>query len=337
MHDFEKTYGIFQGDLIIKTVIELCLEDMRQNPWVIDDVFRSLIENPLLRKKYGLKEVTRAREFILNNEIPIYMKNRLDKQDFPCITIAVGASQEDKSLATLGDLDVEVEEYSPQDIGATISYIIPPFEPTSYDSVTGIIEIPDSIEEYKYISNDMVVADPETGNGYIIQGKAGNHGIQIAAGTILNAKKLAIVPRYQTLRARRERAISQEKYNIGCHVSGDPTELIFLHSVIKYALYRYREGLLEHNNFQLSRLASTDMVLNESFGIEHIYSRWISLTGQVEESWIKTPFRVIEAIDFIAKDEEFQSGIRICAKETPDNLKEDFDVWATVEPDEDSE
>lgn len=334
MHDFTETHGIFQGDLIVKAAIELSLQDMRNNPWVIEDVFRSLAENPILRIKYGLKEIARAKEFIVNNEIPVYMRHRVDKQTFPSITISVGQSQEDKSLATLGDNSVDIEEYSPQEIGKTISYIIPPFTPTSYDKNTGIVEVPESIEEYKFIDVGMIVADPETGIGFVIEGKAGGNGFKIAVGSDLSSERIAIIPRYQVFRARRERAVSQETYNIGCHVHGDPSTLIFLHSVVKYSLYRYREGLLEHNNFQLSKISSTDMILNEAFGIENVYSRWITLSGQVEESWVKTPFRPIEAIDFIAKDDEFTAGIKVLSQDTPESLKEDFNHWATVDEDE---
>lgn len=326
--------GIFQGDILIKTVIELALQDMRQNSWVIEDVFRSLVENPILNWKYGLKEVTRAKEFILNNNIPVYMRHRVDKQEFPCITISIGSSQEDKSLATLGDLSHIVESYSPDEIGKSIKYIIPPFQPTSYDSTTGIIEAPDSVENIEYVAEGMIAVDPETGQGFFVIEKAGTNGFRIAAGSTLTGTKVAIVPRYALYRARRERAISQETYNIGCHAEGDPSTLIFLHGVVKYALFRYREGLLEHNNFQLSKLSSTDLLKNESFGVENIYSRWITIAGQVEESWIKSPFRVIEGAVLKDSSDTFGTGIKFCAKDVPEELRSESDLWITVDPDD---
>lgn len=330
--------GIFQGDIIIKTAIELAIDDMRKNPWVIEDVFRSLVENPILKCKYGLKEVARAKEFILNNNIPIYMRHRVDKQEFPCVTISVGASQEDKSLATLGDQSVIVESYDPSEISRSIKFIIPAFEPVSYDPETGIVEVPEDIKEYQFIDKDMVAVNPDDGQGFFILGKAGKHGFNIAIGSTLTGSKLAIIPRYALFRARRERAISQETYNIGCHTEGDASTLIFLHSVVKYALYRYREGLLEHNNFQLSRLTSTDLVKNDAFNIENVYSRWITLTGQVEESWIKTPFRVIEGIDFRDKDanDEIKTGLKFISKDIPEELRDECEPWVTIDDEEES-
>ena len=328
--------GIFQGDIIIKTAIELAIDDMRKNPWVIEDVFRSLVENPILKWKYGLKEVARAKEFILNNKIPIYMRHRVDKQEFPCVTISVGASQEDKSLATLGDQSTIVESYDPSDIGKSIKFIIPSFDPVSYDPSTGIVEVPENIEEYQFISEGMIAVNPEDGQGFFIIEKAGVNGFRIAVNSVLTGSKLAIVPRYALYRARRERAISQESYNIGCHTEGDASTLIFLHSVVKYALYRYREGLFEHNNFQLSRLSSTDLVKNDAFNVENVYSRWITIAGQVEESCIKTPFRVIEGIGFKDNDADgIQTGIKFCSKDVPDDLRDANEPWITVDPDSD--
>lgn len=327
--------GIFQGDLIIKTAIELALEDMRKNTWLIEDVFSSLNENPILKKRYGMQEIARAKEFVLNNKIDVYMHHRLDKMNYPCITISIGSSSEDKSLATLGDQSVAFEEFDPNDIGKPIKYLVPPFKSISYDKVTGLLEIPTTIQEYRYLDKGMLLIDPKTGNAWTINGKGGDHGLFVAADTKLPKGELAIIPRYHIYKARRERAISQEQYNIGCHVHGDPSTLIFLFGVVKYGLFRYREGLLEYNNFQLSNLTCTDMIKNDGMDTENIYSRWITLSGQVEESWIKTPKRYIEAVDLndpdLTKGVELEVGIKILSKDAPLDIKEQDDIWVTID------
>ena len=333
--EYEDTIGIFQGDLVIKTAVELAIEDMRKNPWVIEDIFRSLVENPLLAQKYGMKEIARAKEFLLNNNIAIYMRHRLDKMEYPCITISIGNSNEDKSLATLGDQSVAVEDYTADDINRPIKFLIKPFLPISYDQETGVVEIPETIEEYRYISEGMLLVDPSTGGAFIINGKTGVNGLQIAPGSELPNGELAVIPQYHIYRARRERAISQEQYTIGCHTHGDPSTLIFLFSLVKYSLYRYREGLLEHNNFQISNLSCTDMIKNDQMAEENVYSRWITLSGQVEESWVKTPKRFIEAVDLNDPERPdsavFKSGIKILSKDAPLSIQEDEDIWVTIE------
>lgn len=329
--------SIFSGDIIIKTAIELALDDIRKNSWLIDDIFSSLIENPLLKEKYGLAEIQRAKEFILNNKIPVYLKGRIDKQEFPCVTLSIGSSEEMDSLATLGDLSHEMVDLLPNDINKPIRYIIAPFNVVSYDKTTGIVEIPETIDEYRYINAGMVLVDPN-GNGYVIEDKAGTNGVKIAIGSDLKSSKLGVIPQYQLYRARRERIISKDSYNIGCHSHGDPSTLIFLYAVVKYGLLRYRESLLERENFQLSHISCTDIVQNDAFGIENVFSRFITLSGQTEESWIKGPKRIIEAIDLsenIGVNEIIlDKGIKILSQEAPEEYDGDDQIWVTIDDEE---
>lgn len=334
MSDFNDTVGIFPGDAIIKAIVELAIDDMRKHPWVIEDVFRIFREHPILKMKYGEKEIQRAKEFIMNNKIPVYMRHRVDKQEFPCVTISIGPSQEDKDLATLGDLDICVEDLNPCDIDQPIQYIVPPFNVVSYDKETGVVEVPQDVEEYRYIDKGMVAVDPDTGAGFIVIDKVAPHSFSIAKGSELPGGQLAIVPRYALYRARRERAISQEQYNIGCHAHGDPSTLLFLYGLVKYSLFRYREGLLEESNFQLSRLTSTDMIKNSAFDVENIYSRFITLQGQVQESWVKSPQRFIEGVDMVdgnPGENGLTVGITVLANgDTPESiLDEECDLWIT--------
>lgn len=332
--------ALFQGDTIIKTAIELAIDDIKKNPWVIDDIFSDFVDNPILKIKYGQKEIERAKEWVLNNKIHFYMKYRVDNMEFPAVSISMGNSDEDKSLATLADQSVCVEELDPCEINKPITYIVKPFQVVSYDKDTGLIEVPEGTEGIQYISKDMIAIDPETGDGYIINEKAGTNGFKIAAGSNLDVDQLAIVPKYQAYRARRERIISQESYNIGCHAHGDPANLLFLFGIVKYAMLRYREGLFEDNNFQLGTLQCTDMIKNDAFGQDNVYSRFIVFSGQVEESWVKTPYRVWEAIDLIERGEAMEStGIKIISNEdTIDgSIEDENDLWETIDGDNDEE
>lgn len=325
--------ALFPGDVIIKTAIELGLEDLKNNDWLIEDIFSEFIENPFLREKYGMKEIDRAKEFIKNNKVHIFMAHRLDKEQFPCITIALGDSIEDKNLATLADQSTCVTEMDPSEIDRPIPWIVKPFEIVEYDEVTGVAKLPPKLTGFQYVNKGMLLVDVATGDGYEISGVKGKSSIQIAAGLDLSGQKYAIAPRYRSFRVRRERIISQETYNIGCHTHGDPATLLFLFAFTKYALLRYREGLLEASNFQLSNLSCTDMIANRAFQAENVYSRFITLSGQAEESWAKTPYRRIEAVEINTGEEGSElTGINIISNlDTDENSEEaDNDLWGTI-------
>lgn len=321
--------SIWCGDVYIKTAIELGLDDLRKNSWLVEDIFSDFIENPMLAQKYGMKEIDRAKEFLKNNKIHIFMSHRLDKEEFPAITISLGNSVEDKTLATLGDQSACVDDLDPSDIGKPIQYIIKPFSIISYDQITGTIVIPKD-ENFKYINEGMLLVDSSTGNAWVIKGKKAGNKVLIAEGSELNGDKFGIAPKYQMYRARRERIISQESYSIGCHVHGDPSNLLFLFGFVKYCLLRYREGLLESNNFQLSSISATDLIRNTAFQAENVYSRFIELSGQTEESWVKTPYRRIEAVGL---EEDGATGIKIISNENtdPDSEEDENDLWVTID------
>lgn len=327
--------ALFQGDVMIKTAIELAVEDIKKNPWIIDDIFSDFINNPLLRQKYGQKEIERAREYILNNKINFYMNLRMDNEEFPCVTVKMGDSREDEALATLGDQTLCVDEFEPEDIKRPIAFIVKPFKVVSYDQATGVIVAEDNVENFNFINEGMIAVDPKTGNGYKVLERLDDKSFRIAAGSVLDVEELAIVPEYQIYRARREGIKNKEMYNIGCHAHGDPANLIFIFNLVKYAILRYREGLFEHNNFQLSTIRCTDMIKNEAFRADNVYSRYIQISGQVEEDWIKTPYRVIEVIQLADTLDPSLPGIKVCSNEdTVDGSPEsENDLWETIDQD----
>jgi hypothetical protein len=327
--------AIFPGDVIIKTAIELGLDDLKKSPWIIEHIFSDFIENPYLKQKYGMKEIQRAKEFFFNNKIHLYMHSRQDKEEFPNITVRVGPSNEDKNLATLGDQSDCVAQFDPESLNKPLDFIVEPFTPVSYDISTGTMTLPNGSAGFEFVNEGMILVDIDNGNGYIVKTKKAKNKVIIAAGNDLTGTKYAIAPRYQFYRARVERIISQETYSVGCHAHGDPSTLLFLYAIVKYSLLRYREGLLEYNNFQLSNLNSSEIMQSNEFGEDKVYSRYITLTGQVEETWLKTPFRVIEAID--AKDEDGGSGIKIMSNEVTiqDSEEAENDLWTTIDSEED--
>jgi uncharacterized protein YaaQ len=322
--------GLSSTDALIKVAIELALEDLVKYPWIIDQMYSQFVENPILASRYGSKEIAAAKDFYKNNKITFLMKLRDDKVDFPCVTIAMGKSYEDKNLSTFADLSPEVIDYTPEEINKPINYVIPATDILSYDPLTGIMEIAE-VDNYNYIGENMLAVDPLTGDAFVIIEKAGVQGFRIETGLTIGFTKVAIAPQFRTYRARMERIITQETYNIGCHVHGDQAQLSFLFNLVKYALLRYREGLFERFNFDLSTLSFSDSLENSAFGADNVYSRFITISGQVEEYWVKSPFRKWEVVDFIDKDETGGEapGIKIISNKDDGDLEND--VWTTID------
>jgi hypothetical protein len=324
---------IFAGDTIIAEALRQGLDDMRKNLWLLDDVFSSFATEPALKDKYGQKEIDNAKDWFVNNKIEVAMRYRIDKDQFPLITIALGASNEMEDMKHLADLSTSVEALMPNKIGKPIQYIVKPFVPEGYDPDTGILFVPSNIS-LRGVSEKQVLVDPDTGNGYVIQGLT-PEGLQLEPNLELTLNKAGIIPRYPIYKARREHAFFQEQYSIGCHVHGDPAPLLWLHSIVVYLILRYRESLLEARSFTQSSISSSDLMSNPNFegpGGENVFSRYITLSGMVENSWLKSPKRVIEIVEITEKiDDSFKSGIKILSNlDSPDFLDTEKDLYTTI-------
>lgn len=323
--------AIWQGDVFFRRVIELILRDVRQNPWLIDDILSDFVTDPMLVNIYGQKEIQNAKKWFNDNEVSVFLSHRMDFEKMPCVTISIGNNVEDKSLGRLGDMTPFVETLQPEQVGKSINYIISPFEYVSYDQPTGFFLVPAEVN-LTLVQPGMVLVDPDDGVGFVITNKTAN-GIFIAPGTEISFAQIGVIPQYMIFRARREIATFQESVSIGCHAHGDPNALLWLYSIVMYGLLRYREGVLETRNFQISNLQTTEMVRNDAFQEigENVYSRFINISGQVENTWIKAPKSIIETINVV--DNTFgiyTAGLVIVGKdgaEVPEIVDAEEETW----------
>jgi hypothetical protein len=316
--------GIFQGDIFIKAAIENGMDDMRKNPWLIDHMLGDLASNPYTAAKYGQKQIDACKEWFLNNKINVFMRGRDDKDELPCITIEIGSSNEKEPMKSMGDSSSETVVLMPQEIGKPIPFVVKPFD-TSYENSTGHVPVPSGLDS---VAIGMILVDPSTGHGYQIIGMD-DEGVFIEEDLELDTTRFAIIPQFQFYKARVEHTFFQETYNVGCHVHGDPQVLLWLESIVLYSILRYRESLLEANGFAESVVSRGNPDLNGNFateGGETAWSRYITLSGQVENTWIKSPRRVIEKAT--VKD-GMTGGITIMS-----NLDSTFDAtqeaWTTI-------
>ena len=334
--------GIFQLDMTVKTAIELGIEDMRKNPWLIDHMLGDCLDNPYLKDKYGQKQIDACREWFLNNQIEIYMRPRNDKDKMPCIAITPGPAPEKEDMKHMADQSTETVVLMPQKIGKPIPYIVKPFVPTSYDPSTGLVVIPEGTKGAESISAGMILVDPSNGQGFVIQDVTAD-GIEIEPNIQLDAAQLAVVPQYQFYKARIEHTFFQESCDIACYGHGDPQVAVWLHSIALYSILRYRESLLEATGFTQSSVSSSPLMEDPYYSGangEQAFVRSINLSGQTENTWIKSPRRIIENAFLREKkgNTGYIGGIKILSNhDTPPMIDKKDELWYTVAEGEDGE
>jgi hypothetical protein len=253
----------------------------------------------------------------------------------PCVCITPGPSPEKPEMKHLADQSTETVVLMPQQIGKPISYIVKPFVPLGYDPNTGIVTIDPNTKGLDGVTAGMILVDPSNGQGFVIQDITPD-GIEIATGIDLDATQLAVVPQFQFYKARIEHTFMQETCDVASYGHGDPQVCMWLHSIVLYSILRYRESLLEATGFTESSVASSPLIEDPYYSGpdgEQAFVRSIQLTGQVENSWIKSPRRIIESVGLKKKSTTgtgFVGGIRILSNaDSPDFIDKSKESWYT--------
>ena len=309
-------------------MIELGLEDISKNPWVINDILGDTISNPYLRERYG-SQIESCKQWLANNRINIFMScQQADKQEFPSIDIQLGTSNEKADMKHMGDLSVESVRLMPNNINKPIPYVLKPTT-GSYNPTTGVFAFnPDVF--LNNVSPGMVLVDPATGNGYIIQSVTVANQVNLLSGLTLNAPTYGIIPEYQFYETKIGHTFMEEPCKITCNAMDQQT-LLWLHSITVYSMLRYRQVLLEKDGYAQSLISSGPMYANPEYSDpgQVIWSRDINITGQVENRWYAEPHRIIENIA-LGQGAGYTGGVRIISN-TTDTFEDLTTVnWSTL-------
>lgn len=285
--------SLFLGDIRLKTAIELGLEDIRKNEWLLDDILGDTIANHYLRERYA-SQIDSCRQWLANNRIGIYLSaQQADKQEFPSIDIEVGDSNEKESMKHMADLSTESVKLLPNNINKPIPFVLKPVA-GSYNPTSGAFTFSSEVNLVT-VAPGMVLVDPTTGNGYSIQSIMVANQVNLLPGLSLTAPIYGIIPQYQYYEAKIGHTFMQEPYKITCNAMDQQT-LLWLHSIAVYSLLRYRQVLLEKDGYAESMISSSKIYANADYSDagQVIWSRDINITGQVENRWIMQPHRILE-------------------------------------------
>ena len=320
--------SLFLGDLRIKAAITLGLEDIAKNDWLLNDILGDSVANEYMRRFYG-SQIESCKQWLANNRINFYMSNRDDKMDFPNIVIEMGTSNEKESMKHLADLSHELVTLYPNDINKPIPFVVRPIGDGTYNSSTGAFSFNTNVN-LNAVSPEMVLVDPATGNGFIIQSVTEANQVNLLPGLNVPIATYGIIPHYQTYQARVGHTFMQETYKITCN-SMDQNSVLWLWSIAVYSLLRYRQVLLEKDGFAESMISSSGMYPNPDYSdaAQIMWARDITLVGQVESRWIEQPHRYIENVA-IGNGNGYQGGIKIISN-TTDTFEDLSTVnWSTL-------
>jgi hypothetical protein len=276
--------AILATDILIKTAMEGALADMRRNEYLLDDCFGGLVDDVLSKAEFGTKELNQAKNFIINNNIPVYLPYRVDSPSTPALLITRSQATEANDRASLAD-DGEDQAYDPAKAGQPLHRIVPPFTPTFYDAVQGMVTMPSPHTTYQVAAGMFLMA--KNGRSYQITQILDDVTFLIAANINEDFTGCYIVPETKTWLAHRENLFFSEGWTITVMASGEPIFAEWLRQLVIYCLSRYREAYLEARGFEISSMQAGPVYLDPSFEGTKVFAAKITLSGTVPATWIK--------------------------------------------------
>lgn len=276
--------GIHQSDVILRSALIAAIDDLRAKDYLLDFVFASLPKDALTKAEYGQREVDNAKRWFRSTKIPVMMGTTLADASFPVITFSLVDSGE--AEVTLGDV-----HYEPLvDDDRLWPALTPVFEATGAQS--GTVTVPD---QQLVFAPGMLLIDSAGGEHPIIE-VLSNTSFTIAPSTadfrscVIKGQRPSRVTAVESVKAR-------ETYSIGCHVQGEQVNLTYLHSVLVFILYRYKQRLFEARGFERMTVTSSNFMRSDQITeVEGTYSRFINVSGYVTQVWPKDTYEKIQTV-----------------------------------------
>lgn len=295
--------GIHLADLIVESIIRDGIEFLKQNPARVDDIFK-----PLTRiyntKKYGQAEIDKIKAVLFNGDnkknIAIVHSFHEASAQSPCYSIQLGTESEAKERAHLGDFEEDhrvnltnTELLAYQKITGLI--------PTAYDPVSGKVSVQDSADmslvHPAYIYVDGSGAEFELRPG--ISNVTGNKFFFIAKQADVNIIDPGLIRSFITYSQHEIKGeTSAINMLIGVH-SKDALLTKYMYVILKYIMFSRKNDLIKRGIVN-STFQGSDFTRDLRYEGDMVFTRFFTLSGQVDDTWRSDDVQLIDAVDIAA-------------------------------------
>lgn len=288
--------GFVLPELVLESIIRDGLQNMKANPAAISDVFAQLTR-AYNTQKYGQAEIDKIKTLITTKQIAVAFSYSEVDAKAPCFSIVLGSDNEDKGRTMMGDFYTEVQTEITDPVQLAALKRVINIHPTSYDANSGIVRVPDSVDLSSIyiglIFTDSIGTDHEilggidntTGHKMFLIGKneevdLGANGY-IKSGLNYTRNEVRGVP-------------SDVSLMIGCH-SKDALTTKYLYILLKYFILSRKADLIKRG-FNTASYNGTDLSREAEFAGDKVYSRFLTVTGKVYDSWSADNVQLIDQI-----------------------------------------
>ncbi|RLG44959.1 MAG: hypothetical protein DRN81_03235 [Thermoproteota archaeon] len=291
-------------ELVLESVIKDGLANARDVPDAINDVFGNLTR-AFSAAKYGTEEVEKIFKVIQGKEVSVVHSFNLVESNMPCYSIQLANDKEAEELATFGDQDSFLEiPMEGAELAATI--FVDNIAPTGYNSKTGIMTLSDSVDLSGIHANHLF--ESAAGTEHTIIGGIIN---TLGAKQIIIEKNLpvAILDSGAKIKSSINSNVYQVKGNrehtsvlIGVHTK-DALMTKYLYTLLKYFIMSRKSDMIARD-FQLSSYQGSDFTRNNEYQGDVVYSRFLTITGFMQQDWRSDHVTLIDMVNVNVKVEK---------------------------------
>ena len=286
-------------ELVIESIIRDGLEDIRQNPEFLDDVFGEFTKAYATRK-YGQAEIDKIKALIDKKNIAVVHSFHEASAKSPCYSIQLGLEGEDKT-SRLDDFEEDERVTITDAVRLDQLKKVTNLVPTAYDPVTGKISVDDSVD----LSPVYAAYLYEDGSGTI-------HQIQPGISNTPGSKCFFVVPQSEvdiinpgeirsfiTEDQFEIRSVTNEiRLLIGVHTK-EALLTKYLYVLLKYILLSRKSDTLKRC-FDRMKLEGSDFTRDFAYQGDMVFTRFLTVMGYTDDQWRSDQVNLIDSVEIDA-------------------------------------
>lgn len=291
--------GFAVPDLIIESVIRDGLENIKNSPEIIDDVFSELTK-AYASRKYGATEIARIKALIADENIAVVHSFHAAAAKSPCFSIQLGNDGENARHDYIDDHNsddiVDITDSAKLDALKKVD----PLTPTSYDPTSGMVRVDDSIdlstiyERYIYVDGSGTEFVVQQGISNVVGDKFFNI-LPSQSPDIVNPGLIKSFLSQEQFEVRG--TVSQVDLLIGVHTK-EALLTKYMYILLKYILQSRKKDLIQRC-FENMVLKGSDFTRDIQYQGDRVYTRFLTVSGRVDETWRSDQ---VELIDHVVLD-----------------------------------
>lgn len=288
-------------DLIIESILRDGMEDIRRDPEALEDVFAPLTQ-PYAERKYGTAEIEKIKQMVMRREVAIVHTWYAMETKIPCISIQLAEDSEKIDQTYLGDRKVleDVPFTSPDQLAGLVR--VSDIDPISYDSQSGIVSVPDTVNLAEVHVNLLFI--DAAGTEHVILGgisnSVGGKQFQIDSGVSVDLGAGATINSSIDFdRYSKNQTAEQMTIILGIHTK-EPLITKYLYVLVKYFLLSRKKDLCSRG-IDLSTYSGSDFTRDLGYEADQVYTRFLHVHGILRPTWRADKVQLVDNINVNVK------------------------------------